>query len=199
MKLFYVPKTRASRPRWVLEELGVPYELVRLDPSKGETKTPEHTARHPLQHVPVLETERGALFESAAICLHLADLHPEKGLAPAPGTHERGLLYQWLFYGMSELEPKVSAVAKERAAKTAPDAPAMKDAQAAAAKVLAPLEKALAGREYLVGGAFSVADVVLGAVAFWASRLGAVTDSPNVSAWLARLTARPAYKKATAD
>lgn len=199
MKLFYVPKTRASRPRWLLEELGVPYELVRLDPSKGETKTPEHTARHPLQHVPVLETEDGALFESAAICLRLADLYPEKKLVPPPGTHERALLYQWLFYGMTELEPKVAALAKERANKTAPEAQPMKDAHAAVAKVVAPLEKVLAGREYLVGGAFSVADVVVGSVVFWASRLGAVNDSPNVSAWLARLTARPAYKKATAD
>lgn len=199
MKLFYVPKTRASRPRWLLEELGVPYELVRLDPSKGETKTPEHTARHPLQHVPVLETDEGALFESAAICLRLADLYPEKKLVPAPGTHQRALLYQWLFYGMTEVEPKVSALAKERAAKTAPDAQPMKDAQAAVARVVAPLEQALAGREHLVGGSFSVADVVLGSIVFWASRLGAVRDSPNVSAWLARLTARPAFKRATAD
>ena len=79
MKLYYVPKTRAVRPRWLLEELGVPYELVRLDPARGETRTPEHLARQPLGHVPVLEDGELRLFESSAICLHLA----ERGPGPA--------------------------------------------------------------------------------------------------------------------
>ena len=94
MKLYYVPKTRASRPRWVLEELGVPYELVRLDPARAETRSAEHLERHPLGHVPVLEDRGQQIFESGAICLHLADLFPEKRLLPPPGSVERGLAYQ---------------------------------------------------------------------------------------------------------
>ncbi|HET8734196.1 MAG TPA: glutathione S-transferase N-terminal domain-containing protein, partial [Anaeromyxobacteraceae bacterium] len=76
MKLYYVPKTRASRPRWVLEELGVPYDLVRLVPGPEGTRAPEHLARHPLGHVPVLEDRGHLVFESGAICMHLADLPP---------------------------------------------------------------------------------------------------------------------------
>ena len=110
MRLYYVPRTRAGRPRWVLEELGIPYELVRLDPARGETRSPEHLSRQPLGHVPALEDEGGLLFESAAICLYLAEKYPEKGLVPPPGSRGRGLTYQWLFYAMTELEPPCVAI-----------------------------------------------------------------------------------------
>src|SRR5260370_38100064 len=72
---------------------------------RQESKGEQHRARHPLGRVPVLEDEDGFVFESAAICLHLADLHPDAGLAPAPGTHERALHYQWTIFAPAELEP----------------------------------------------------------------------------------------------
>jgi glutathione S-transferase len=84
MKLYFAPRTRAVRPRWLLEELGVPYELVKLDPSKQENKTPAFLALHPFGEIPVLVDGDVTLFESAAICLYLADRFPEKNLAPPP-------------------------------------------------------------------------------------------------------------------
>jgi glutathione S-transferase len=90
MRLYH--REHAGRPirvAWVLEELGEPYEITVM--TREESNGEEHRVRHPLGRVPVLEDDDGFVFESAAICLHLADLHPNAGLAPAPGTHERAL------------------------------------------------------------------------------------------------------------
>src|SRR5216684_3336120 len=86
MQLYFAPRTRASRPRWLLEELEVPYELVKLDLSKQESRTPAYLALHPFGEVPVLVDGDVTLFESSAICLYLADRFPEKRLAPSLGS-----------------------------------------------------------------------------------------------------------------
>jgi glutathione S-transferase len=200
MKLYYVPKTRASRPRWVLEELGVPYELVRLDPAKGETRTAEHLQRQPLGHVPVLEDGATRVYESSAICLYLAEKYPEKGLLPPPGTAERGLVYQWLFFAMTELEPPLSALSAEarrpEAERNAAIAAAARERVYKAAAVLEPV---VALRPWLLGSEFTVADVVVGAVLAWARSARALDGLPAGDAYLARLRERPAWRRATAD
>lgn len=198
MKLYYVPRTRSTRPRWMLEELGAPYELVRLDPSKGETRSDEHTERHPLQHVPVLETRDGSIFESAAIVLHLADLYPEKRLLGAPGTQARALAYQWLFFAMTELEPPCLEFMTLKRANT------HDESQGAAVRekfslAIRPLERRLSSSEHLIGEDFSAADVVVGAVLVWASSMGLVTDAPNITAYLDRIKARAGFRAAFKD
>ena len=80
MKLYYTPRTRSSRPRWMLEELEIPYELVRVDLSAGEHRKPEYLAINPYGAVPALVDGEVKLFESAAICAYLADKHPDRGL-----------------------------------------------------------------------------------------------------------------------
>jgi glutathione S-transferase len=94
---------RPRRVRWALEEVGAPYDYVVMDSEAGRGE--EHARRHPLGRVPSLETDEGTLFESAALCLYIADLHPQAGLIPPTGTHERGEVYQWAFFAMTELEP----------------------------------------------------------------------------------------------
>src|ERR1019366_3742256 len=84
---------RPIRIVWTLEELGVSYDLVTL--TSEEAAAGEHRLRHPLGRVPVLEDDEGTVFESTALCLHVADLHPDAGLAPAVGTRDRALVYQW--------------------------------------------------------------------------------------------------------
>jgi glutathione S-transferase len=199
MRLYYVPMTRATRPRWMLEELGVPYELVRLDRSKAETRTAEHRARHPLGHVPVLEDGDVRIFESAAICLWLGERFPEKGLLPPPGTPGRALGYQWLFYAVTELEPHCSTLSAQNRKPEAERNPALvseaKEKFRAAATVLGPA----VARGHLLGEAFGVADVVVGAILLWGKGLGALQDLPAVEAYLARLKDRPAWKRAIAD
>jgi glutathione S-transferase len=200
MRLYYVPRTRASRPRWVLEELGIPYELARLDPARGETRTAEHLARQPLGHVPVLEDGDRRVFESAAICLHLADRHPEKGLLPPPGSHERALAYQWVLFAATELEPPLSTIAAEaRKPEGQRDAAVVADARARFQTAAAVLEPLLSGRPYLLGEGFTVADVMVGSVLAWGRSVRALEALPAVEAYLARLRHRPAFQRAYAD
>jgi glutathione S-transferase len=200
MRLYYVPKTRATRPRWVLEELGVPYELVRLDPGKGETRAAGHLERQPLGHVPVLEDGETRVFESAAICLHLADRFPEKRLAPPPGTPERGLLYQWLFFAATEIEPQLSVISAQRRKPEAErDTAAIEAARAQAGRAVRALEPVLAKGPWLLGGSFTVGDVYVGAILLWAKAFGVYSDLPTLDGYLARLRERPAWQRATAD
>ncbi len=200
MKLYYVPKTRATRPRWVLEELGVPDELVRLAASKGETHAPEHLARQPLGHVPALEDGEVRMFESAAICLWLAERFPEKGLVPPPGTPGRAATYQWMFYAMTELEPPLNALSAEaRKPEADRSERRVEDAKKRFRTAAAAIDAAVKDREFLVGGTFSVADVVVAACLAWGRAAGALDGLPAAEAYLARLRTRPAWRRATAD
>jgi glutathione S-transferase len=200
MKLYYVPKTRATRPRWVLEELGVPYELVRLEPGPAGTRAPEHFARHPLGHVPVLEDRGHLVFESGAICMHLADLFPEKRLLPPPGSVERAEAYQWVLYAATEMEPPLSALSAEaRKAEEERDPAVAAAARQRFQQAAEPLEKALGARNWLVGESFSIADVMVGATLAWGRSFRLPDGLPAVEAYLARLRARPAWRRALAD
>src|SRR3954469_19098903 len=90
---------RPPRVRWALEEARADYEWVEMSREEGHGE--EHGRRHPLGRVPVLETDEGLLFESAALCLHVADLHPEARLIAPPGTFERARTYQWASFAMT--------------------------------------------------------------------------------------------------
>ncbi len=200
MRLYYVPKTRATRPRWLLEEMGVPYELVRLDATRGETRTPEHLARHPLGHVPVLEDGEVRLFESAAICLWLAERHPEKGLLPPPGTPGRAATYQWIAFALTELEPPLNAISGEKRKPAAEQNPSRVEAAKERFRTAAAaLEPVLAARPYLAGADLGVAAVIVAAILAWGRAAGALTGLPACEAYVARLRERPAWRRATAD
>src|SRR4030081_2893842 len=178
---------RRIRVAWMLEELGEPYELTTM--TREEGKGEAHRARHPLGRVPVLEDEDGFVFESAAICLHLADLHPDAGLAPAPGTHERALLYQWTIFAPAELEPPLieSAIHAQRA----PDRSAA--ARRRFDEASGAVSSALDGSDYLVGGRFTVADILVGSALAFTERIGFADELPaTLKDYLARLAPRPA-------
>ncbi|MCW5729809.1 MAG: glutathione S-transferase N-terminal domain-containing protein [Alphaproteobacteria bacterium] len=97
-KLFYYPGNANLAPHFVLEELGVPYELSLVDRTRNQQKDPDYLRLNPNGRIPTLVDGEQVLYEAAAICLHLADRHPQAGLAPDPGTRERGELYKWLMY-----------------------------------------------------------------------------------------------------
>src|SRR2546421_4916295 len=102
-RLYYMPRTRSSRVLWLLEEIGEPYELTEI--AGAQRRSTEHLRRHPLGRVPALELGDGTtMFESAAICLQLADLNPGAGLIPPLGSSERALVYQWVVFAVTELE-----------------------------------------------------------------------------------------------
>ena len=111
-------REHAGRPRrvlWTLEEIGAPYELTIMSWEQGSGE--EHRARHPLGRVPVVQFDDGYVFESAAICLQLADLYPDAGLIGALGTHARALAYQWTIFAPAELEPPLIEAAIFREAR----------------------------------------------------------------------------------
>jgi glutathione S-transferase len=192
MRLYH--REHAGRPvrvAWMLEELGEPYEVTIM--TREEGKGEEHRARHPLGRVPVLEDDGGFVFESAAICLHLADLHPDAGLAPVPGTHERALLYQWTIFAPAELEPPLIEAAVH--AQSDPDRAAI--ARRRFDDAAAAVSSALDAHDYLVGGQFTVADVLVGSTLAFTERIGFADELPaNLRAYLARLVERPARQRA---
>ena len=111
-----MPRTRSSRVLWLLAELDAPCELVKLAPEQRTSA--EHRARHPLGRVPALELDDGTvMFESAAICLQLADLDPEASLIAPVGSPERALVYQWVLFAMTELEAPLFRWIRETAGK----------------------------------------------------------------------------------
>ena len=110
VKLYFAPRTRATRARWLLEELEISYELVKLDLSKQENRRPEYLAVSPLGEVPALVDGDLTLLEPSAIALHLADRFPERQLAPPPGSAARGGYYQWLLFTESTLAPVVMKI-----------------------------------------------------------------------------------------
>jgi glutathione S-transferase len=188
MRVFHRPTSRSHRVVWMLEELGADYEVTLF--TRADALTDEHRERHPLGRVPVLETDGRFVFESAALCLHLADSDPDAGLIPAPGSFERACVYQWTLFAMTEIEPGLINFAYgDRDGDDERREVGRQSFRAATAV----LEDVLEGNEYLVGDRFSVADVVAGSVAGDGGGARGLLDGfPNVTAWDARLRARPA-------
>jgi glutathione S-transferase len=198
MKLYFAPLTRATRPRWILEELGVPYETETLDLAKGEHKLPAYMKVHPMGRVPALEDNGFTMFESAAIVMQLADKYPEKGLAPAVGTNERAAYYQWIVAAMTELEPPLVTILMHT--RFLPEAQRSQTAIEEASKrfkvVADVIEERMKGREYVVGNKFTAADIVVGGVVTFASMLRQLGDHPVLKEYSQRMMERPAAKKA---
>lgn len=200
VKLYFAPKTRATRPRWLLEELAVPYQLVVVDLAAGENRRPEYLAIHPHGEVPALVDGELTLIESAAICLHLADRHPERGLAPALGTPRRARYYQWFCYCAATLEPPIQQFMHHTARLPEPERVPLIAEKAhrrfdEAARVLTG---ALAGGGFLLGAELSAVDVILAANLNWARRVGLLGEHDVLEGYLERLLARPAAVRALA-
>jgi glutathione S-transferase len=182
---------RPVRVAWMLEELGEPYEITIM--TREESEAEEHRTRHPLGRVPALEDDKGLVFESAAICLHLGDLFPDAGLLPEPGTHERALVYQWTIFAPAELEPPLIEAAVH--AQSDPDRAA--SARRRLDRAVGAVSHALDGSGYLVGGRFTVADLLVGNTLTWPRRAGFPDVLPaDLKDYVDRLLGRPAYQRA---
>ena len=199
MKLYDAPfpGTRASRVRWMLEEAGAPYEIVTINPMKGEHKQPEYLAIHPHGVLPAMVIDGQNLIESAAMCLQLADLYPAAGLAPPVGTPERAHYYQWVVYAPATLDdPLVARIFHTAFLPEAKRDPAKVANADRVWSLAAPfLSAALAGGGWLLGERFSAADVVIGYDVRMANAMGMLADYPVLQGYLARLAARPAFQR----
>ena len=201
IKLYGVPTSRASRCLWMLEELGVPFELVPVNFS-GDNKKPEYLAVNPNGRVPTLDDEGLVLFESLAINLHLARKYGSaSGLWPA-SADDQSRAIQWSLWTANELEPHV--IAHLLNARMLPenmrDPAKAKAAQEALPKPLAVLNGALAGKQHILGGGFTVADLNIAAVLSLGWKMKAFDPAlvPNVAAWLERVNARGGAVRASA-
>jgi len=195
--VYGISQSRAFRPLWMLEELGLEYELRPVDFATGDTRTPDHLALNPNGHIPVLVDDGTVLWESMAINLYLADKY-DGGLA-LQSVEDRGHALKWSFWVMTEVE--LSAVELLFNALVLPE-PQRDHAAAAAAteRLAAPfavLNDALEGRDYLVADHFSVADLNVASVVGWCalSRYD-FSSMPNIERWLEASMARPAARAA---
>lgn len=197
MRLHHQPRSRSTRVLWLLEELGVPFDLTVM--AREVKQTPEYRALHPLGRSPVLEEDGGPVFESAALILHLADQNLDAGLIAPLGSHERALQYQWSFFAMTDIEGALVDIARQLWKDSGePDTEIIERATARFVATAGVIEKSLGDDEYLVENAFSVADIVVGSVLAFA-RTGELTELPaGVVPYVDRLEARPARQRAVA-
>jgi glutathione S-transferase len=189
-RIYHLPRSRSTRVLWALEEIGVPFEVTLM--TGADRKSDAHIARHALGRVPVIEDDAGHLFESAAIVLALADRHPDSGLSFPLGTRERELVYQWVLFAMAELEPLVVQVRDSREADPPRAIAAAERFRAAAALV----ERAVEGRQFIVGDQLSAADIIIGSVAGFARRNELLAGFPEFNRYVDALEARPAFQRA---
>lgn len=190
----YLPSGNGYKVRLVLRQLGLPYELVELDIKRGETRTPEFLAKNPNGRIPLLEIPgQGFLAESHAIISYLAE---GSALVPADRL-ERARMWQWLCFEQYNLEPNIgtarfwiASLRKSEAELGEKLAEKRRNGQAA----LAVLEQGLAGRDFLVGNRYSLADIALYAYTHVAPEGGfSLEPYPAIRAWCARVAAQPGH------
>ena len=198
LTLHFAPNSRAGRIVWLLEELGLEYELNRMDFHPKDLKSDEHRARHPLGRVPVLDDDDIRLWESGAIVEYVLARHTDGALKPAVDSPLFPPYLQWFHYCEGMVMPPMNTIVvqtillpPERQNKEA-----LGQAERLLSRALIPINEALEGREYLVGD-FSAADIMLGHSCFMANRFGAVGEElGNLRAYVERIEARPAFQTA---
>ncbi len=200
MKLYEFPPTRSIRVRWTLQELGVPFEAVRVNMRAGEHRQPEFLKLNPAGKVPVLVDGDLVLTESVAIVLYLADKYPEKKLAPTD-LRGRAELNRWLLFTATELEQPLWRIAKHSFAY--PEEKRLPAEIKLAGEDFAPMaqvmERHLGGRNYVVGDSVSVADFVLAYTLDWASRAKLLDGFPRLNRYVETMYARPKAALRIAD
>jgi glutathione S-transferase len=192
---FYTnPMSRGRIVRWMLEEVGQPYETVVLD--YGTTmKAPAYLAINPMGKVPALKHGDAVVTEAGAICAYLADAFPQAGLAPAPGDRRRGPYLRWMFYAAGCVEPAAWLKAMQF---EPPEERRRMVGYGTMKEVLDALEGAVSGGDYILGDMFSAADVYLGAQIGWGVQFGTLEKRPAFEPYLARIMGRPAAVRARA-
>ena len=190
LTLYYYPRTRATRARWIIEEIGVKYDAVLVNLKEGAQKEPDYLAIHPLGRVPALRHGDTVVYESLGICLYLADRFPDSRLAPELSAPDRAPYCQWMAYSMGTVEPGLLAIYR---AKKQPDK--LEEAQENFRQIVEVLDNALAG-PFLLGENISAADIMNGSMMAWANSLSVVPQDSAVARWVQRLTDRPAYQRA---
>lgn len=186
------PFTRAATAVWMLEEVGVDYELRYVDIMAGEQKKPEILALNPMGKLPILTDGDVVVTESAAIGLYLADRYAAGRLAPALDDPARGTYLRWSLFAPSVIEPGAMAKLAQWPAKEGQVGWGSHEA------MLAAMESAVAGRTFILGDTFSMADVIFGGTLRYMLEFKMIEPRPVFTSYAERLAQRPALQRAMA-
>ena len=198
MKIHHAPNTRSVRTVWLLEELGIPYELEMHKLGDPAMRAPKYRKVHPMGRVPALEDGDVTIFESGAIVEYVLARQGDGRMRPKVDAPEFPAYLQWLHYAEGMIMPPVNIIVVETIL-LPPER--RNDANVARAtkllgQMLSAVDAHMEDREYLAGE-FSGADIMTGHACTVSRRLGAdVSDKPNVEAYIERCNARPAMQKA---
>jgi len=191
----YAPQSRAFGTRVLLEELGVPYDLHVLDIRTGEQLKPDYLAVNPMGKVPAISHRGVVVTEQAAVALYLGDLFSEAGMAPAINDPRRGAYLRWMVFYGSSFEPALVDHALKRPPLPRNNAP-YADYETVVSIVNEQVRRA---SPFWLGEQFSVADVLWGSALLWVTSFGIFEKTPDIAAYIERVTSRPAFRKAQAD
>jgi len=194
LKLFHAPQTRSSIARWMLEELGEPYDVHLVGLAKGEQRSPDYLAINPMGKVPAIKHGDAIVTEAAAICTYLADEFPAAKLNIPVGDPRRGPYLKWLFFGPGCFEPAVTDRAFPRQEQPRRGTLGSGDLD----QVMDVTAKALEPGPYLMGEQFTAADVVIGSTVRWGMMSKVVPERPEFVAYVGRLAQRPAMRRVIA-
>lgn len=190
LTLYHSPQSRSSRILWLLEELGATYEVRQVGIVRGisQTGAPDPANPHPAKQVPALLDGDVLITESVAIALYLLETFPEAGLAPPAGHPDRGPFLAWMVWYVAEMEPAMFYFFAGEL-----DTPIKSKALG---NVQRRIVEALAAGPYLMGDRFCAADLFVASAAQFARQV--LPDDPNIDAYVARVTGRPALARAQA-
>ena len=194
LTLFHASPSRASIVRWMLEELGEPYDLHVLNLVKEEQRAPDYLAINPMGKVPALKHGEVVVTEAAAICTYLADEFPHARLNIPVGDPRRGPYLKWLFFGPGCIEP---AMIDRVAPRKEPPRRSMVG-YGDFDTVMNVVATALAKGPYLLGEQFTAADIVVGSTLRWGMMFKLIPERAEFTAYVDRLQSRPALQRATA-
>ena len=190
--LYHHPYSRAANVLWMLEEIGVEHELRFVDIMAGAHKHPDIVALNPMGKLPILVDGDAIVTEAAAIGLYLADRYSLGQLAPAFDDPARGTYLRWSFFAPSVIEPGAMAKMKGWTFKSS------QAGWGTFESMIAAMEHAIAGRKYVLGDRFSMADVVFGGTIRFMLGFKMIEGTPALRAYNGRLGERPALQRAEA-
>lgn len=201
MKLYHCKGSRSTRVLWLLEELGLEYELETLAFDPKALRSADYLALSPFGKVPVLVDGSITMFESLAIMQYLLEHYGDGRLRPTHESPNYGHFLQWFHFGESTLMPPVARIFEHtiKLPEGERDPRVAESSKRQFQHFAKGLETALAGRDYLVGNEFTAADIVVGYTLNAGKQLGVFPEGcPALEAYLERLTSRPAFRKAVA-
>jgi glutathione S-transferase len=185
--LFHCPNSRSSGTLVLLEELGAPYELRVMNMQAGEHRQPAFLSVNPMGKVPAILHGDILVTEQVAIYLYLADLFPGAGLTPPVGDRRRGPYLRWMAFYAGCFEPALVDRAMKREA-----GPTAMSPYGDFDTVMSMVNTQLRAGPFILGQEISAADVLWGSALGWTTMFGLVPETPEIRAYIGRVTGRPA-------